>query len=78
MPVRIHGGGRFNDLDVQTTGEGLDVAQYELAVFLDGVGGEVFSELSETKGDQDADDVCIVAEVEVQILIYREGGGVVV
>lgn len=41
-------------------------------------GGEGLCELSETEGGDDAHDVGVVGEVEVEALVDGEGGGVVV
>jgi hypothetical protein len=54
------------------------VREYELAVLQDVRRWEGIVELREAKSDENADDVRIVTEIEVDVLVNGEGGRVVV
>lgn len=70
--------GSLDDLNIEAGTEGLHVGDDEGAVLLDGGGGHDRGELGQAEGGKDGHDVRVVGEVEVQSLVQREGGGVVV
>lgn len=77
----IRGDGRrsLDDLDREASGVGHHVGDEEGAVggwwtF----GGEELAELFEAEGCEDGDYVCVVGEIEVEGLVQREGGSIVV
>ena len=75
--VPVYRGGRLDDFDVQASGERLKVAEDEFARYSVGCREELV-ELSQAEGSQYGNDLCIVAEVEVQVLKYGECGCVIV
>lgn len=73
-------GRRRDHFDVQPGPEGLEVRDGELVGNTRVVvgGGQEGGELREAEGGEDRHDVGVVAEVEVEGLVEREGGCVVV
>lgn len=77
-PVRVYRRRCFDDLNVEAAGKGLEIGHDELTILFDVRGWQVVGELGESEGNEDADDIGIVAEVQVYVLIYGERDGVVV
>lgn len=77
-PVRINGCRRFDDFDVETTSKWLEMREDEFAGRLDMGCGEYLGELRDAKCDKNAYDAGVVAKVQIKVLVYREGDGVVV
>lgn len=72
-PIRVNGRGRLNDLDVEPRAERRDAVDNQRARD-DGCRRQEISELDQAEGGQDGEDVSVVAEVEVERLVQREGG----
>lgn len=66
-----------DDFNVQTACEGFEMGHDEFAGVFDVCCWQEVCELREAEGNEDADDVGVVAEVEVEGLVCGEGEGVV-
>lgn len=74
----IHRGRGLDDFNVEAAGKRLEVGEDELTVVLDVGCGEGVVELGEAKGNEDAEDAGVVAEVEVEGLVNGKCDRVVV
>lgn len=75
LAVSTHGLGRLDDLDIKTRAKGCDVGHGEVVLAWVGLGRQrgLVAELGEAESGQDGDDIGVVAEVEVEGLVKREG-----
>lgn len=78
VAVRRDGLGRFDDLNVETRAKGGDVRDGEVVRSGIVIGWELICELTEAKGSEDRNNVCIMGEVKVETLVQWESLGVVV
>jgi len=77
-PVRVDGRRCFDDFDVETTSERLEMREDEFAGRLDVGCGKYLAELRDAECDENTDDAGVVAKVQVQVLIDGEGNRVIV
>lgn len=76
--ISIDRSGRFDDLDVKAAGKGLEVRHDELSIPQDVRCGQHIVELGEAESNKNTDNPSIMAEVEIDVLVYRECAGVIV
>lgn len=69
---------RFDNLNIKTAGKWLEMRDEELAVSFNVRFWQHVVELGEAEGNEDTEDPCIVAEIEVEVLVYWECGSIVV
>jgi len=77
-PIGVDRRRRFDDLDIKTASKGLEVREDELAWRFDMGCWEYFSKLRDAERDEDTYNASVMAKVQIEVLVYWKGDGVVI
>ncbi|KAF7671095.1 hypothetical protein GT037_010876 [Alternaria burnsii] len=77
-PIGVDRRRRFDDFDIETASKGLEVREDELAWRFDMGCWEYFGKLRDAERDEDAYNASVMAKVQIEVLVYGKGDGVVI